>query len=124
MNIALAILTFIIANAAVFYITFLSHKYKKEPEKIPRKFTFLSYDPSNMTIEVPLRYLRKLLFVVSFMLPTFQSQIVCLLAINLSFLFYYLCHQPTKSSVTNYVCLFLELLMIILQSLFYAYNRL
>ena len=77
-----------------------------------------------MTIEIPLRYLRKLLFVVSFMLPSFQSQIVSLLAINISFIFYYLCHQPSKSSVTNYVCLFLELLMIILESIFYAYNRL
>jgi hypothetical protein len=124
MNISLAILTFIITNTAVFYITYLSHKYKKEPEKIPRKFTFLAYDPSNMIIEVPLRYLRKLLFVVSFMLPSFQSQIVSLLAVNLSFLFYYLCHKPSKSSMTNYVCLFLELLMIILESLFYAYNRL
>jgi hypothetical protein len=77
-----------------------------------------------MTIEVPLRYLRKLLFVVSFMFPSFQSQIVSLLAINISFIFYYLCHHPAKSSVTNYVCLFLELLMIILESIFYAYNRL
>lgn len=124
MNIALAILTFIVANIAVFYFTYLSHKFKKEPQKIPRKFTFLSYDPANMTIEVPLRYLRKLLFALSFMLPSFQSQIVCLLAVNISFIFYYLCHQPSKSSITNYICLLLELLMIILESIFYAYNRL
>lgn len=71
-----------------------------------------------------MRYGRKLLFVIALLLSSLQSQVVALLAINISFLLIYLCLKPSKSPLTNKICIAVELLMIILESLFLAYDKL
>lgn len=73
---------------------------------------------------MPVRYVRKLGFALALLLPTFQSQLVGFIAINLSFLCMYLCYRPSKTPLTNYVCIFMELLMIVYEGVYYGYDKL
>lgn len=114
LNLALAAITFIILNGFAFYVLRLAHRYRESPGKIPKKFAFIQLEPANNTLEMPARYARKLAFGLALLLPSFQSQLVGLLAINLSFLVLYLCYRPSKNPLNNSVCLLLELLMVIL----------
>jgi hypothetical protein len=73
---------------------------------------------------MPLRYGRKLFFAIALLLPSFQSQLVALLSINISFLVLYLCYKPSKTPLTNYVCLFLEVLLVLMEGVFFSYDKL
>ena len=79
-------------------------------------------EPS-FTLEMPLRYLRKTIFAAALLLPSLQSQAVAILAINIVFLFIFFFYQPSKNRITNYVCLSVEILLIILTGLFIAYDK-
>lgn len=114
LNIALASITFIGLNGFAFYVLRLAYRYRETPGKIPKKFAFIQLEPANNTLEMPARYARKLAFGLALLLPSFQSQLVGLLAINLSFLVLYLCYRPSKTPLNNSVCLLLELLMVVL----------
>ncbi len=105
LNIALSGLTILVLNAIVAYTVFLAYKYNKKHEKLPKKFVFLMLEPSNMMLDMPVRFLRKLFFVIALLLPSFQSQLVLLLSINISFFIMMLCYRPSKSTLTHYASL-------------------
>lgn len=56
---------------------------------------------------MPVRFLRKFLFVVALLLPAVQSQLVLLLAVNISFFIMLACYRPSKIPLTHYLCLLL-----------------
>jgi Ca2+/Na+ antiporter len=46
LNMVLAILTLITFLAFTYFVFKLGYKYRKEPEKIPKKYSFLMLEPS------------------------------------------------------------------------------
>ena len=72
---------------------------------------------------MPLRYIRKLLFCLSLLLPDVQTQGMALLATNVLFLCFFGCYKPAKSPLTNKIVIILELGLILLISLFLAYDK-
>jgi phosphoglycerol transferase MdoB-like AlkP superfamily enzyme len=73
---------------------------------------------------MPIRYLRKLFFALALLLPSVQSQLVFLLSINLAFLIMLVVYRPSKTALTNYVCIFIELMLVVLECLCFAYDKL
>lgn len=84
----------------------------------------MQLEATQNTLDIPIRYGRKLIFAIALLLPSFQSQLIALLSINCSFFVMYLCFRPSKTPLTNYVCFIFELLLIVLEGLFYAYDKL
>lgn len=75
-------------------------------------------------MEIPLRYLRKLLLCMALVMPAFEAQIIIMLMINFVFMCYYLCFMPSASKMTNYLNFFIETGYIVLEGLFYGYFKL
>lgn len=67
-----------------------------------------------MILDMPVRFLRKLLFVIAFLLPSIQSQLILLLSVNISFFIMLACYRPSKVPLTHYLSLLLEFLIIII----------
>lgn len=58
-------------------------------------------------LDMPVRFLRKFLFVIALLLPSMQSQLILLLSVNISFLIMLACYRPSKSPLTHYASLLL-----------------
>jgi hypothetical protein len=124
LNMFLAIVTFLIFTFFTIWIFRLGIKYRKEPEKIPKKYSFLMMEPSAYPLELPMRYLRKLLFCLALLLTSVQTQGMVLLATNILFLSFFGCYKPAKAPLTNKVVISLEIGLILLISLFLGYDKL
>ena len=123
LNMMLAIITFLIFLSFTIVVVYLGIKYRHTPDKIPRKYSFLVLEPSAQSLEMPMRYIRKLLFCLCLLFSEIQSQAIALLAVNILFVCFFGCYKPAKSSLTNKVVLLLELGLILLLALFLAYDK-
>ena len=81
-------------------------------------------EPSAYPLELPMRYLRKLLFCLALLLTSVQTQGMVLLATNILFLSFFGCYKPAKAPLTNKVVISLEIGLILLISLFLGYDKL
>lgn len=101
LNMFLAIVTFIIFLIFTIWIFKLGVKYRADPDKIPKKYSFLMMEPSAYPLELPMRYMRKLLFCLALLLDSVQTQGMVLLASNIVFLSFFGCYKPASSPLTN-----------------------
>lgn len=60
-------------------------------------------EPAAFPMELPLRYLRKLLICVALLIPHADTQCLLLIVFNLIFFLYLLCFMPAKSTLTNVI---------------------
>ena len=103
-NFVFAILVLIIYSLFTFYILKLGKQYKDtKAEDIPRKFRFIVPEASTFPMEIPLRYLRKILLCLALAMPAFEAQVVIMMMVNFVFLCYYMCYMPATSKITNYL---------------------
>ena len=61
-NIGLAIVSFGGCIAVTGWVTYLILKYRNDFEGVPKKFAFILGDESYLPYQMPLRYIRKLVF--------------------------------------------------------------
>ena len=123
LNMMLSILVLTVFVAFTGLVIYLGVKYRHKVDKIPKKYSFLMMEPSAHPFEMPLRYIRKLLFCLGLLLPDVQTQGMALLATNILFLCFFGCYKPAKSPLTNKIVIVLELGLILLISLFLAYDK-
>jgi hypothetical protein len=63
-NHALAFLAVLVCLLLVFWNVYLSLSYKKDMENVPKKYNFILGDDSIIPYQMPLRYIRKVLFCI------------------------------------------------------------
>ena len=115
----------------VLYMTFTVYMVKlasqnkgKSQDQIPKKVRFITPEPSSFPMEMPMRYIRKLCLCFALVMPSFEAQLVIMLMTNIVFMTYCLCFTPSKSKLTNYVNIAIELGYILIEGLFYGYFKL
>lgn len=70
---------------------------------VPNKYNFIQGDDSFMPYQMPLRYIRKVLFCVFIVVGIIELQIIGLIASNFMVLAFYAFFKPSKSRFNNYV---------------------
>ena len=75
-------------------------------------------------MEMPLRYIRKLLFCAALVVPYPDAQSMLLVFISLMFLLYLLCYMPAESKLTNIMNICIEGSYLTLAGMIYGYDKL
>jgi len=75
-------------------------------------------------MEIPFRYIRKLMLCLALVMPSFEAQVIIMMMVNFVFMAYYMCFTPSKSKLTNYLNFSVEIGYILIEALFYAYFKL
>lgn len=89
-------LALIVALSFVVYTIVVSYfGYKFKSKKPPSKFAFLYMEPSAFPMELPLRYIRKMLFCFFLLLPSVDSQCISIIVLSSIFLMYIGCYMPS-----------------------------
>ena len=123
-NIVFAGVVFVMYLIYTVFIIYIAKKYKNLSDKIPKRWSFLRMEPSSFPMEIPLRYVRKLLVCLALIIPHVDSQCVILIVVNVLFLLYTGCFMPSKSKLTNAINITIDTSYIILAGMFYGYHRL
>jgi len=75
-------------------------------------------------MEIPLRYVRKLIVCGALIIPNVDAQCIILIMGNLIFLLYTACYLPSKSLLTNAINITIDSSYVVLACMFYGYHRL
>jgi len=121
-NLAAAII--VALSYAVWLITITYHavKYKRRLQNFPKKFAFLGIEDSQFPMEIPLRGLFKLLVGCALIFPEVSIQLMLLMVINLTYIVVTLCYKPSRNAPTNYVNVFVHLVMIGMEIVLFFYQ--
>jgi hypothetical protein len=111
-NIVLVALTLVLFVGYTGFMLYLGFKYRKDVTEIPKKYAFLINEPSASPLELPLRYLRKLLLCCALLIPSVQGQLICMMALNFCFFMYILFFKPSNLKLTNALTFLLEVFYI------------
>jgi hypothetical protein len=111
-NIANLIVAFLCLFICVFitcWVVYLSLKYRNDVTKVPKKHQFILGEDSHIPFEIALRHIRKLLFCAFLAIGKIETQVMAVMAANFLVLAYYLFYKPSKSRVSNWVNILIEL---------------
>jgi hypothetical protein len=72
-------------------------------DQVPKKYQFILGDDSFIPYQMPLRYIRKLLFCIFIFMAMIELQIIALISVNFMMLVFYFYYRPSKSKFNNYV---------------------
>ena len=108
-NIAIAFLSLLLCLLLVVWNVYLSLSYRKEMDKVPTKYHFILGDDSFIPYQMPLRYIRKLLFCFFIFMAMIELQIIALIATNFMVFAFYAYYKPSKSQFNNWINIIIEL---------------
>ena len=91
------------------WVVYLSLKYRKDVSKIPKKHQFILGEDSHLPFEMALRHIRKLLFCGFLAIGLIETQIMAIMGANFLVLAYYLFYKPSKSRVSNWINILIEI---------------
>ena len=77
--------------------------------KIPKKHKFILGEDSHIPFEIALRHIRKLLFCIFLAIGKIETQVMAIMGANFLVLSYYLFYKPSKSRVSNWINILIEL---------------
>ncbi len=104
-NLAISILAVSLYVAWCIFLVYKSAHYRKrlQTSKIPRRYSFLIYQPSKFPMDIALRYALKLCIPVCLLINEKSIQLILLMIINLTYLMFNLIYSPAIQKTTNYV---------------------
>jgi hypothetical protein len=108
-NLALSNLALLVCFMLVVWNIYLSLSYRKQIDKVPTKYNFILGDDSFIPYQMPLRYIRKLLFCVFISIGIVELQVIGIIASNFMVLAFYAYFRPSKSKFSNYINILVEL---------------
>lgn len=85
------------------WVIYLSLKFKDRISEVPKKYAFILGEDSHIPFEMPLRFIRKLLFCIFLVVAYIETQIIAMIGANFLVLAYYLFFKPAKSRFSNWV---------------------
>lgn len=96
---------------------------KKKPlPKMPSKYKFLAYEPSQFPLEIAIRTFLKICVCLALQIENAQVQLILLMVFNLIFLTYIIIFKPSLYKFTNRLNIFISLCLIALEAVLFAYT--
>lgn len=108
-NIVVASFCILLCLLITCWVVYLSLKYRNDVTKIPKKHKFILGEDSHIPFEIALRHIRKLLFCIFLAIGKIETQVMAIMAANFLVLSYYLFYKPSKSRVSNWINILIEL---------------
>lgn len=108
-NFAVAMLCILICLFMVGWVIHLTLKNRHNIEAVPKKYSFILGDESSIPYQMPLRYIRKLLFCLFLFSAMIELQVVGMIAANFLMLAFYVIYRPAKNKFNNLANIIVEL---------------
>lgn len=89
---------------------------------MPKRYKFLTLEPSQFPLDLAIRYMLKLLFCISLLINEKSVQLVLLIIINLVYFFFTLIYKPALKASTNYINMFVSLGLIAYEISMFVYG--
>lgn len=102
-NIIVSIVSWMCCMILTTWVIYLSLKFKDRISEVPKKYAFILGEDSHIPFEMPLRFIRKLLFCIFLVVAYIETQIIAMIGANFLVLAYYLFFKPAKSRFSNWV---------------------
>ena len=105
---AVAIFCVLLCLITAIWVIYISLSLKNtSPDDVPKKYKFVLGDDSFLPYQIPLRYIRKILFCVFLFSAMVELQVVGMIASNFLILSFYFVYKPSKSKFTNWINIFI-----------------
>ena len=109
-NFVVAMVCVVLCLITAVWVIYLSLSLRGvKSDDVPKKFKFVLGDDSFLPYQIPLRYIRKILFCVYLFSAMVELQVVGMITANFLVLSFYFIYKPSKSKFTNWINIFIEL---------------